>query len=165
MVNTVLMIDLRDSLFRFGVSDHGFHFEKRIFSDFRIFCFHDLLLCIPQLSDFTFTSLLCAGEGNGNPLQCSCLENPRDGGVWQAAVYGVAQSRTRLKQLSMICLFNKLEILNVVLFLLQCCFIKVHFCSPIIVFVQTIEFSQVIGVFFSPTFSYPHRKLFAQYWR
>ena len=39
-------------------------------------------------------------EGNGNPLQCSCLENPRDGGAWWAAVYGVAQSRTRLKQLS-----------------------------------------------------------------
>ena len=40
------------------------------------------------------------GEGNGNPLQCSCLENPRDGDVWWAAVYGVAQSRTRLKRLS-----------------------------------------------------------------
>ena len=39
------------------------------------------------------------GEGNGNPLQCSCLENPRDGGAWWAAVYGVAQSRTRLKRL------------------------------------------------------------------
>ena len=41
-------------------------------------------------------SLSCIGEGNGNPLQCSCLENPRDGGAWWAAVYGVAQSRTRL---------------------------------------------------------------------
>ena len=39
----------------------------------------------------------CIGEGNGNPLQCSCLENPRDGGAWWAAVYGVAQNRTRLK--------------------------------------------------------------------
>ena len=45
-------------------------------------------------------SLSCIGEGNGNPLQCSCLENPRDGGAWCAAVYGVAQSRTRLKRLS-----------------------------------------------------------------
>ena len=45
-------------------------------------------------------SLSCIGEGNGNPLQCSCLENPRDGGAWWAAVYGVAQSRTRLKWLS-----------------------------------------------------------------
>ena len=40
----------------------------------------------------------CVGEGNGNPLQCSCLENPRDRGSWWAAVYGVAQSQTRLKQ-------------------------------------------------------------------
>ena len=40
------------------------------------------------------------GEGNGNPLQCSCLESPRDGGAWWAAVYGVTQSRTRLKWLS-----------------------------------------------------------------
>ena len=42
-------------------------------------------------------SLSCIGEGNGNPHQCSCRENPRDGGAWWAAVYGVAQSRTRLK--------------------------------------------------------------------
>ena len=45
-------------------------------------------------------SLSRNGEGNGNPLQCSCLENPRDGRAWWAAVYGVAQSRKRLKQLS-----------------------------------------------------------------
>ena len=45
-------------------------------------------------------SLTCIGEGNGNPLQCSCLENPRDGGAYWAAVYGVAQSGTRLKRLS-----------------------------------------------------------------
>ena len=45
-------------------------------------------------------SLSCIGEGNGNPLQCSCLENPRDGGAWWAAVDGVVQSRTRLKRLS-----------------------------------------------------------------
>ena len=45
-------------------------------------------------------SLSCTEEGNGNPLQCSCLENPRDGGAEWAAVYGVAQSRTRLKRLS-----------------------------------------------------------------
>ena len=45
-------------------------------------------------------SLSCIGEGNGSPLQCSWLENPRDGGAWWAAVYGVAQSRTRLKRLS-----------------------------------------------------------------
>ena len=45
-------------------------------------------------------SLSCIGKGNGSPLQCSCLENPRIGGAWWAAVYGVAQSRTRLKRLS-----------------------------------------------------------------
>ena len=51
-------------------------------------------------------SLSCIGEGNDNPLQCSCLENPRDGGAWWAAVYGVAQSRTRLKWLSSSSHFN-----------------------------------------------------------
>ena len=45
-------------------------------------------------------SLSCIGEGNGNPLQCSCLENPRDGRAWWAAVYGITLSRTRLKWLS-----------------------------------------------------------------
>ena len=45
-------------------------------------------------------SLSCTGEGNGNPLQCSYLENPRDGGAWWAAVHGAAQSQTQLKQLS-----------------------------------------------------------------
>ena len=62
---------------------------------------HEVAKSQTQLSDFTFHflhfSLSCIGEGNGNPLQCSCLENPRDGGAWWAAVYGVAQSRTRLK--------------------------------------------------------------------
>ena len=48
----------------------------------------------------TSLSRSCIGEGNGNPLQCFCLENPREGGAWWAAVYGVAQSRTRLKRLS-----------------------------------------------------------------
>ena len=46
------------------------------------------------------TSLSCIGEGNGNPLQCSCLENPRDSKAWWAAIYGVPQSQTRLKRLS-----------------------------------------------------------------
>ena len=63
-----------------------------------------LVGCSPwgrEQSDMTeHFSLSCIGERNGNPLQCSCLENPRDGGAWWAAVYGVAQSRIRLKQLS-----------------------------------------------------------------
>ena len=54
----------------------------------------------PEESDTTSLSLSRIGERNGNPLQCSCLENPRDGGAWWAAVYGAAQNRTRLKQLS-----------------------------------------------------------------
>ena len=52
------------------------------------------LLCIKKITNEN------SGEGNGNPLQCSCLENPRDRGPWWAAIYGVAQSRTRLKLLS-----------------------------------------------------------------
>ena len=47
-------------------------------------------------------SLSRTGEGNGNPLQCSCLENPRDGGAWWAAIYGVAQGWTRLRRLSLV---------------------------------------------------------------
>ena len=54
-------------------------------------------------------SLSCIGEGNANPLQCSCLENPRDGGAWWAAVYGVAQSQTRLKRLSSSSRLSSLE--------------------------------------------------------
>ena len=67
-----------------------------------------LVVCSPwgrEESDMTerlhfHFSLLCIGEGNGNPLQCSCLENPRDREAWWAAVYGVAQSWTWLKRLS-----------------------------------------------------------------
>ena len=54
----------------------------------------------PERFHFHF-SLSCIGEGNGSPLQCSCLENPRDGGAWWAAVSGVAQSQIRLKWLSL----------------------------------------------------------------
>ena len=53
-----------------------------------------------SLSLFTFMKWKWHFQGNGNPLRCSCLENPRDGEVWWAAVYGVAQSQTRLKRLS-----------------------------------------------------------------
>ena len=54
-------------------------------------------------------SLSCMGEGNGNPLQHSCLENPRDGGAWWAAVYGVTQSRTQLSDFTFTFHFNALE--------------------------------------------------------
>ena len=53
-------------------------------------------------------SLSRIGEGNGNPLQCSCLKNPRDGGAWWAVVYGVTQSRTRLRRLSSSSLVKKI---------------------------------------------------------
>ena len=55
-------------------------------------------------------SLSCIGEGNGNPLQCSCLENPRDGGACCAAVSRVTQSRTRLKWLSSSCVCHMLDL-------------------------------------------------------
>ena len=54
-------------------------------------------------------SLSCTREGNGNPLQCSCLENPRDGGAWWAAIYGVAQSRTRQSDFTLAFHFHALE--------------------------------------------------------
>ena len=60
----------------------------------------DILLQVKTWLIFCYRLRLYCGEGNGNPLQCSCLENPRDGGVWWAAVYGVSQSRTQLKWLS-----------------------------------------------------------------
>ena len=59
---------------------------------------HQGCILSPYLLNFYVAYII--GEGNGNPLQCSCMENPRDGGAWCAAVSGVAQSRTRLKQLS-----------------------------------------------------------------
>ena len=55
-------------------------------------------------------SLSCIGEGNDNPLQCSCLDNPRDGGAWWAAVYGVAQIWTRLKRLSSNSVFSRYSV-------------------------------------------------------
>ena len=58
-----------------------------------------LIFVLTERLHFHF-SLSCIGEGNGNPLQWSCLENPRDRGAWQEAIYGVAQSRTELKRLS-----------------------------------------------------------------
>ena len=54
-------------------------------------------------------SVSCTGEGNGNPLQCPCLENPRHGGAWWAAVHGVAKSRTRLSDFTFTFPFHALE--------------------------------------------------------
>jgi len=66
-------------------------------------------------------SLSCIGEGNGNPLQCSCLENPRDGRAWWAAIYGVAQSGTRLKRLSRSSIFDYIWISILSLCMCQIC--------------------------------------------
>ena len=83
-------------------------------------------------SIFWATTVFVLGEGNGNPLQCSCLENPRDGGVWWAAVYGVAQSQTRLKRLSsssssMVFVLLGVFIFNPVLVVLfSCCPLNYH---------------------------------------
>ena len=66
-------------------------------------------------------SLSCIGKGNGNPLQCSCLENPWDGGAYWAAVYGVAQSWTRLMQLSSSSSKMSTRILNFAFILLIVC--------------------------------------------
>ena len=76
-------------------------------------------------------SLSCIGEGNGNPLQCSCLENPREGGAWWAAIYGVAQSRTRLKRLSSSSSSNLLAVQGTPRSLLQHCCLEasVLWCS------------------------------------
>ena len=61
-------------------------------------------------------SLSCIGERNGNPLQCSCLENPRDRGAWWASIYGIAQSQTRLKQLSSIEYINWISNIELTLY-------------------------------------------------
>ena len=72
---------------------------------------HLWLLCNIPIDFYILVMYLVIGEGNGNPLQCSCLENPRDGGAWWAAVDGVAQSRTRLKWLSSMYLVTLANIL------------------------------------------------------
>ena len=75
-------------------------------------------------------SLSRMGEGNGNPLQCSCLENPRDGGAWWAAISGVAQSWTRLKRLSSKLGYRKTDYLSLSECLLWRCFLlETSFCA------------------------------------
>ena len=114
-------LDLQSTFFKIWISMLACKTTKRNYTYLRtlchrlcwklglgIFAFWSLVGCSPwgrkqydttERLDFHF-SLSCIGEGNGNPLPCSCLENPRDGGAWWAAVSGVAQSRTRLKRLS-----------------------------------------------------------------
>ena len=61
------------------------------------------------LGEISISQVCRYGEGNGNPLQCSCLVNPRDGGAWWAAVYGVTQSRTQLSDFTFHFPFHALE--------------------------------------------------------
>ena len=87
-------------------------------------------------------SLSCIGEGNGNPLQCSCLENPRDGGAWWAAVYGVVQSWTRLKRLSS----SRYELITIISFY----YVPFHSC-----FIEQLckrSMVDVVGAFKKKTF-------------
>jgi len=81
-------------------------------------------------------SLSCIGEGNGNLLQCSCLENPRDGGAWWAAVYGVSQSQTRLKRRSSSSSGTKQWI---------CCSIKFLVKMKNISFIFTLKMKELFG--------------------
>ena len=86
MPSTSWFVERDSNLQAQAISHHHVYFPKTSRSSIRGF-----------LSPF---KSLAPGEGNGNPLQYSCLENPREGGAWWAAVYGVAQSWTRLKRLS-----------------------------------------------------------------
>ena len=91
-------------------------------------------------------SLSCIGEGNGNPLQCSCLENPRDGGAWWAAIYGVAQSRTRLKWLSSSSSYVPDTMLSLV---------YIYVCMYIYIYIYTLENKQMqsclFGAYYPPS--------------
>ena len=71
-------------------------------------CVTESLCCIPETNTFDISQLLF-GEGNGNLLQYSCLENPMDGGAWRAAVHGIARSRTQLSDFSLFFHFHALE--------------------------------------------------------
>ena len=94
----VLILSVSAEMFKF-IELYKFICLKKQFS---ISCFNSHMLFIICLQAHTLNQCMwtCTGEGNGNSLQYSCLENPRDGGAWWAAVYGVIQSQTWLKQLS-----------------------------------------------------------------
>ena len=82
-------------------------------------------------------SLSYIGEGNGNPLQCSCLENPRDGGARWAAIYGVAQSQTGLKRLSSNSSSSSAVVQSHALYRPQICFIPNFMCCEFFLSLET----------------------------
>ena len=102
----------------------------------------------------------CIGEGNGNPLHCSCLENPRDGGAWWAAIYGVARSRTRLKWLSSSSLhviIERILISNIILLMQECmCSVVSNSSWPyrlahqVFLFMELFEQEYFLGDFLDP---------------
>ena len=101
-----------------------------------------------------YFSLACIGEGNGNPLQCSCLENPGDGGAWWAAISGVAQSWTRLKWLSSSSYLlldgkNK-SFVNFIMLLTQQWNLQIHSFTPIFwiwsVTTELLNCSEILGI-------------------
>ena len=93
------MIYKKKHIYLVFVHIQGIAIVVQLPSHVRLFVSPWTAACQASLS-FTISQNSCIGEGHGNPLQCSCLENPRDGGAWWATVYGVAQGRTRLKRLS-----------------------------------------------------------------
>ena len=104
------------------------------------------------------TSLSCIGEGNGNPLQCSCLEIPRDGGAWWAVISGVAQSRTWLKRLSSSSMYNRWVLLDSLLSSLEK--ILSHFDSlfPTVIRTQDDKSQVVPGTSTSEIWTCNHNK-------
>ena len=112
----------------------------------------------------TSLSLSCIGEGNGNPLQCSYLENPRDRGAWWEAIYGVAQSWTRLKRLSSkhinIYPYIYLYLLYIYVYVHICIFIHIYLyiyiltCIFISIYIDinvVVESLSCIWLFYDPT--------------
>ena len=93
-------------------------------------------------------SLSCIGEGNGNPLQCSCLENTRDGGAWWAAIYRVTQSLTRLKWLSSITLSHDISLFFFLCNILQHMISRLHAYLTIELFSTNLKFHESKEVLF-----------------
>ena len=87
-------------------------------------------------------ALPCIGEGNGDPLQCSCLENPRDRGAWWAAVHRVAQSRTRLKRLSMHALISVPQQSDSGIHIYTCIY-NTHACIFFFIFFYTVVYHRI----------------------
>ena len=103
-------------------------------------------------------SLSRIGEGNGNPLQCSCLEKPRDQGAWWAAVYGVTQSQTQLKRLS-----SSSRLVFGLLFLpLSNSFICVSFLSNLGPMDHSLFFCPVLSIPFLPVFKHQFRTILSK---